>query len=82
MRITAIQKKRPFPCIAFWDYSHFVVIRDMGKKSVFINDPAGGELKISVDDFIKVIPFEYKHILEQERMRSLAEKVQHLQIQY
>jgi glutamate synthase (NADPH/NADH) large chain len=36
----------------------------------------------SVDDFIKVIPFEYKHILEQERLRSLAEKVQHLQIQY
>jgi len=53
MRITAIQKKRPFPCIAFWDFSHFVVIRDMGKKSVFINDPAGGELKISVDDFNK-----------------------------
>ena len=53
MRITAIQKKRPFPCIAFWDYSHFVVIRDMGKKSVFINDPAGGELKISIDDFNK-----------------------------
>jgi len=36
----------------------------------------------SVDDFIKVIPIEYKHVLEQERLRSLAEKVQHLQIQY
>lgn len=53
MRITAIQKKKPFPCIAFWDYSHFVVIRDMGKKNVFINDPAGGELKISIDHFEK-----------------------------
>ncbi len=53
MRLSAIQKKKPFPCIAFWDYSHFVVIRDMKKKSVFINDPAGGDLKISIDDFNK-----------------------------
>ncbi|MBR5256301.1 MAG: glutamate synthase large subunit [Bacteroidales bacterium] len=36
----------------------------------------------SIDDFVKVIPIEYKHVLEQERLRSLAEKVQHLQIQY
>ena len=36
----------------------------------------------SVDDFIKVIPIEYKHVLEQERLRALTEKVQHLQIQY
>ncbi len=36
----------------------------------------------SADDFIKVIPIEYKHVLEQERLRGLAEKVQHLQIQY
>ena len=35
-----------------------------------------------VDDFIKVIPIEYKHVLEQERLRALSEKVQHLQIQY
>ena len=36
----------------------------------------------SVDDFIKVIPIEYKHVLEQERLKGLAEKVQNLQIQY
>ena len=36
----------------------------------------------SADDFIKVIPIEYKHVLEQERLRGLAEKVQNLQIQY
>ncbi len=35
-----------------------------------------------IGDFIKVIPIEYKHVLEQERLRSLAEKVQNLQIQY
>ena len=36
----------------------------------------------SVDDFVKVIPIEYKHVLEQERLRALTEKVQNLQIQY
>ena len=36
----------------------------------------------SLDDFVKVIPIEYKHVLEQERLRALTEKVQNLQIQY
>ncbi len=53
MRLGAIQKKKPFPCIAFWDDSHFVVIRNVGKKSALINDPSGGELKISINDFNK-----------------------------
>ena len=35
-----------------------------------------------IDDFIKVIPIEYKHVLEQERLRALEEKVQNLQYQY
>ena len=35
-----------------------------------------------VDDFIKVIPIEYKHVLELERYRQLQEKVQNIQIQY
>jgi glutamate synthase (NADPH/NADH) large chain len=26
----------------------------------------------SVDDFVKVIPIEYKHVLEQERLRALT----------
>ena len=34
------------------------------------------------DDFMKVIPIEYKHVLEVERLRSLEEKVQNLQYQY
>lgn len=34
------------------------------------------------DDFIKVIPIEYKHVLQEERLRMLQEKVQNIQIQY
>ena len=35
-----------------------------------------------VTDFVKVIPIEYKHVLERERFRALEEKVQTLQLQY
>jgi len=35
-----------------------------------------------VDDFVKIIPIEYKHVLEQERLRALEERVQNLQYQY
>ena len=35
-----------------------------------------------VENFIKVIPIEYKHVLEMERLRSIEEKVQNLQYQY
>ena len=35
-----------------------------------------------IDDFIKVIPIEYKHVLQEERMKELQEKVQNIQMQY
>ena len=35
-----------------------------------------------VDDFIKVIPIEYKHVLQEERQRRLKEKIENIQIQY
>ncbi|MBQ0151130.1 MAG: glutamate synthase large subunit [Bacteroidales bacterium] len=35
-----------------------------------------------VDDFVKVIPIEYKQVLQEERLRMLQEKVQNIQIQY
>ncbi|MBQ3883236.1 MAG: glutamate synthase large subunit [Bacteroidales bacterium] len=35
-----------------------------------------------ITDFVKVIPIEYKHVLERERFRALEEKVQTLQLQY
>jgi glutamate synthase (NADPH/NADH) large chain len=35
-----------------------------------------------IEDFVKVIPIEYKHVLEQERLRALEERVQNLQYQY
>ena len=51
MRISAISEKKPFPCMVFWEYSHFIVLKGFKGDKVFINDPAGGELKITVDEF-------------------------------
>jgi NHLM bacteriocin system ABC transporter peptidase/ATP-binding protein len=33
---------QPFPVIAFWDFSHFVVIEGVGRKGLYLNDPARG----------------------------------------
>lgn len=38
------------PCILHWDMDHFVVLRKVGKRSVSIHDPAGGERRLRFDE--------------------------------
>lgn len=40
-----------FPCIAHIGFDHFVVVRGFKKDFVYVNDPAGGERKMSLEDF-------------------------------
>ena len=47
----ALQKKAPYPCIVFWNFNHFVVLCGFDKKHAYINDPARGQLKISIEEF-------------------------------
>ena len=42
-----------FPCIAHWDFNHFVVICGRRGKTVYINDPGSGKVKISMEEFDK-----------------------------
>lgn len=42
------------PVIAFWNFSHYVVINGVGTDKVFINDPAHGPLSVSLDLFDKL----------------------------
>ena len=35
-----------------------------------------------VDDFIQVVPIEYKRVLEEEKMRKLREKIENVQRDY
>lgn len=41
------------PVIAFWNFSHYVVINGIGTDRVFINDPAHGAISVSMDAFDK-----------------------------
>lgn len=41
------------PVIAFWRFSHYVIIKRIAKDRVYINDPAYGALTVSLSDFDK-----------------------------
>src|ERR1700733_1889225 len=36
------------PVIAFWNFSHYVIINGVGNNKVFINDPAHGPLSVTM----------------------------------
>lgn len=40
-----------YPCIAFWEFNHFVVIEGYDERYVYINDPAVGLRTLSYDEF-------------------------------
>jgi len=40
-----------FPCIVHWDFNHFIVVKGFKGKYVYINDPARGEVRITMDEF-------------------------------
>ncbi|WP_287496044.1 peptidase domain-containing ABC transporter [Pandoraea sp. CB10b_02] len=47
--IDALSKLR-LPCILHWEFNHFVVLREVGSRTVTIFDPAMGIRKCSIDE--------------------------------
>ena len=47
----ALRTKAPFPCIVFWNFNHFVVVRGFKGRYVYLNDPARGQVRVPVDEF-------------------------------
>ena len=47
----ALRKKGTFPCIIFWNFNHFVVLRGFKGKFALINDPARGQVKVPLEQF-------------------------------
>ena len=47
----ALRKNAPFPCILFWNFNHFVVLRGFKGKYALINDPSNGQVKVPIEQF-------------------------------
>ena len=47
----ALQKADVYPCILFWDFSHFLVLCGFKGKYAYLNDPARGSVKVTLDEF-------------------------------
>ncbi|MEO1432866.1 MAG: NHLP family bacteriocin export ABC transporter peptidase/permease/ATPase subunit [Cyanobacteria bacterium J06633_8] len=48
--VEQLQELSP-PYIVFWEFNHFLVIEGFSKNWVFVNDPATGPRKISLEEF-------------------------------
>lgn len=44
-------EKATFPCVVHWNFTHFVVVCGRRGKTVYINDPGRGSMKITMQDF-------------------------------
>lgn len=44
-------KDIPFPAIIHWNFNHFVVLCGFSKNKVFLNDPARGNVTVSMEEF-------------------------------
>ena len=51
--VQAIKEKMTYPCIIHWNFNHFVVLDGFKGNTSYINDPARGEVKVSMEEFDK-----------------------------
>ena len=49
--LDSIKKNMPFPCIIHWNFNHFVVLDGFKGNYAYLNDPARGEVKVSMEEF-------------------------------
>ena len=47
----SLKEQGTFPCIIHWNFNHFVVLKGFKGKYAYINDPAVGETKVTMDIF-------------------------------
>lgn len=47
----ALRREESFPCVVHWEANHFVVVRGFKDGRAYVNDPAQGEVRLSIEDF-------------------------------
>ena len=46
-----IQQSDQLPCILYWNFNHFVVLCGFKGKYAYLNDPARGAVRVSLEEF-------------------------------
>lgn len=47
----ALQETDEIPCILYWEFNHFVVLKGFRGKRAYLNDPARGAITVSMEEF-------------------------------
>ena len=48
-----LKEVAPFPCIAYWNQQHYIVVYKIKRDTIYVSDPAHGLLTYSTQDFLK-----------------------------
>ena len=51
MEPEALREYGTFPCIIHWNFNHFVVLRGFRGNHAYLNDPARGSLRVTMEEF-------------------------------
>lgn len=51
LSLSMLKEEGIFPCIVYWNESHYVVVYKIDKKHVYVSDPAVGLIKYKHDEF-------------------------------
>ena len=76
LSVDSIREKGQFPCIIHWNMNHFVVLDGFRGKYAYLNDPARGTVRVTMDEFDKsftgvtIIPVPSAHFVPEGKPKS------------
>ena len=49
---STLRESFSFPCIIHWNFNHFVVLKGFRGNTAYLNDPARGEVRVGMEEFV------------------------------